>query len=201
MKTDALPHVTIRSAADLDAWLSGDGLCADGAWLIRFKKGSGEPWVPWNEVVDVLLCHGWIDSVPRKLDAARSMLLITPRRPDSPWSAANRSKVAILLEAGRMTPAGLRAVEVAKARGAWDRLVETDDLSIPADLGAALDAVSEARENFERFPKSARRAILEWITLAKRPETRARRVQDTAVKAGQNLKANHAPGRDRGPSR
>jgi uncharacterized protein YdeI (YjbR/CyaY-like superfamily) len=199
VENDTRPHLVVRTTEELDAWLSEHGSTSAGVWLVRFKSGSGEPVVAWSDVVDVLLCHGWIDSAPRKLDAARSLLLITPRRPDSAWSAVNRAKVLRLVETGRMRPAGERAIAVAKERGAWSRLEVVDNLEIPVDLGVALDGLPEARANFERFPPSSRRGILEWIALAKRPETRAARVLETAEKASRNIKANHPVGRDRGP--
>jgi uncharacterized protein YdeI (YjbR/CyaY-like superfamily) len=200
MASDSRPEVLIRSADELDRWLSQHGEASTGAWLVRFKAGSGEPQVPWSDVVDVLLCHGWIDRVPRKLDAERSLLLITPRRPGSAWSAVNRRKIEALTSEGRMRPAGLRTVATAKERGSWSRLEVIDELEVPVDLAVALASLPDAVANFARFPPSSRRGILEWIVLAKRPETRARRILETAEKASRNLKANHPAGRDKGPN-
>jgi uncharacterized protein YdeI (YjbR/CyaY-like superfamily) len=152
-------------------------------------------------VVDEALCFGWIDSLPRRLDADRSMLLLSPRKPGSGWSKVNKDKVARLTADGRMAPAGLAKVEAAKADGSWARLDAVDALAEPDDLVAALDADPAARANFDAFPRSSRRGILEWIVNAKRPETRAARIATTVALASENRKANHPAGRDAGPRR
>ena len=131
-----------------------------------------------------------LDSRGRKLDAARSQLLVTPRKPRSNWSRANKQRVARLLAAGVMAPAGCAAVEVAVANGAWTALDAVEDLVEPDDLCVALDGRPAARPAWDGFPRSARRGILEWIGKAKRAETRARRVEETARLAGQGIRAN-----------
>ena len=157
---------------------------------MTWKKGSGGPHVPYGDVVEEALCFGWVDSLPRKLDDQRSQLLVTPRKPGSRWSKLNRERVERLSAAGRMAPAGLAVVEAAKADGTWTALDAVEALEEPGDLRAALDAEPEARRQWDAFPRSTRRGILEWILAAKRPETRAARVRETAEQAARGVRAN-----------
>lgn len=195
---DAL-HVEIADLAALRAWLERNYTRPDGAWLVTWKKRPGAPYVAYEDVVDELLCFGWIDNLARRLDDARSRLWVAPRRPGSGWSKVNKTKIARLREAGRMHPAGEAAIAGAIADGSWTKLDEVETLAVPDDLAAALGAVPGARAYFDRFPPSSRRAILEWVSTAKRAETRAARVREVAEKAGQNRKANFPAGRDAGP--
>ena len=192
-------RVKIESVAALRRWLAAHHDRSGSVWLVTWKKGSGGPHVSYDQIVDECLCFGWVDSLPRSLDAGRTMLRVSPRDPKSLWSGANKRRVRRLERTGRMTGAGRRAVEAAKASGTWSFLDDVERLEVPADLVAALDATPGARRRFERFPPSSRRGILEWIKTAKRPATRARRVAETATKAAANRKANFPPGRDAGP--
>ncbi len=186
---DTYPQVEVRSRAALRAWLLLHQEREHGVWLVTFKKGQG-PHVPWGELVEELLCFGWVDSKPRKLDAQRTMLLATPRKPKSAWSKLNKDRVLALTEAGLMKPRGLKMVALAKERGTWSVLDEVDALTIPPDLRAALERAPGALANFEGFPPSTRRGILEWIVQAKKPETRAARIEETARLAAKNERAN-----------
>ncbi len=183
------PQLTVRSRAQWRTWLAVNHDQAPGVWLVRFKKGKG-PHVSYDEVVDEALAFGWIDSQPRSLDDQRSQLLVTPRKPGSRWSKINKERVVRLRAEGRMSAAGEAAVERAKRAGTWDALDHVEALAEPDDLRRALDARPEARENWNAFPRSTRRAILEWILAAKRLETRSRRITDTVQKASHNIRAN-----------
>jgi uncharacterized protein YdeI (YjbR/CyaY-like superfamily) len=158
--------------------------------LIRFKQASGEPHVPYADVVEEALCFGWVDSTPRKVDGLRSALTVTPRKPGSAWSAANRERVERLTAAGLMAPAGLAAVEVGQANGGWEALRDVEALAEPGDLRAALDAMPAARDHWDAFPPSTKRAILDWIRQAKQPATRERRVRQTVDEAAVGRRAN-----------
>ena len=136
---------------------------------MTWKKAAGARHVPYSDVVDEALCFGWIDSLPRKLDADRTMVRLSPRKPGSAWSAVNKTKIERLLADGRMTNAGLAAIDRAKADGSWSLLDSIATLSPPPDLAKALAADPAAKLNFDAFPPSVRRAILEWITQAKTP--------------------------------
>ena len=196
---DEAERVPVESARELCDWLAANGELSGSIWLVTWKKSSGRSHVPYGEIVDECLCAGWVDSLPRRLDERRTMLRLSPRAPTSAWSGVNKRRVARLEREGRMTEPGRRAVARAKANGAWEFLDDVERLEIPEDLAAALDARPGARRRFERFPDSSKRGILEWIKTAKRPATRARRVEDTAVKAAENRKANFPAGRDAGP--
>lgn len=186
--------VTVKSRAELRAWLEAHHHEQESIWLVTFKKPS-EHHVSWSDVVDEALCFGYIDSQPKRLDDERSMLRLSPRSDSSGWSGINKQKIERLTEAGRMAQAGIDAVERAKANGTWTMLDQATALEIPTDLAERLDALVPARARFEAFPKSARRAILEWIATAKKPETRARRVEETATLAQRNERANQWPKR------
>jgi uncharacterized protein YdeI (YjbR/CyaY-like superfamily) len=171
-------------------WLEQHHTRAEGVWLISYKKVTRKPRLEYDDAVEEALCFGWIDSKPNKLDAERSMLWLAPRKSGTGWSKINRDRVEKLIAAGLMAPAGLAKVEAARQDGSWYTLEAVDALQIPPDLAAALAAFPEAARNFDAFPKSVKRGILEWISTAKRPETRARRIEETARLADQNIRAN-----------
>lgn len=179
-----------ESRAAWRAWLEKHHTRKEGIWLITDKKASGRRRLTYAEAVEEALCFGWIDSKPGKLDAHRSMLWLAPRKPRSRWSRANRDRVARMIEAGLMAPAGLAKVEAAKRDGAWNALDAVESMEIPPDLAEELARYENARDHFEAFPPSAKRAILDWISTAKRQETRARRVEETARCAAKNVRAN-----------
>jgi uncharacterized protein YdeI (YjbR/CyaY-like superfamily) len=147
-----------------------------GVWLVRWRAGSDGPRIGHAELVEQALCFGWIDSTGRALDATRTMVRFTPRRPGSGWSRLNQQRVERLVAAGAMAPAGRRCVDAAKADGSWSLLDDVEDLVVPPDLDAALRARPPARQRWDALSRSVRRAALLQIGQARRPETRARRV-------------------------
>jgi uncharacterized protein YdeI (YjbR/CyaY-like superfamily) len=178
------------SRAEWRAWLEANHTRTAGVWLVTFKKATGKPRVEYDEAVEEALCFGWVDSKPNKLDDERSLLWFAPRKGGTGWSKPNKERVARMLAEGKMAPAGLAKVEAAKADGTWSLLDDVEMLTIPPDLSAALAALPPAAANFDAFPRSARRGILEWILQAKRPETRAARIAETAALAAENKRAN-----------
>jgi uncharacterized protein YdeI (YjbR/CyaY-like superfamily) len=183
-------RVHLERRADWRAWLARHAADSDGVWLVSWRNGSGRPAMTYDEAVEEALCFGWVDSRAGRLDDDRSMLRFTPRRPGSAWSRSNKQRVERLLEQGRMTEAGLRLVEQARRDGSWTLLDDVEDLVVPDDLAAALGQRPPAREHWDSFPRSVRRGILEWIVSAKRPETRRRRVLETAERAAVGERAN-----------
>ena len=183
-------QVHVESRAEWRAWLEEHHGSAPGAWVVTWKKRSGGPHVPYAELVEEALCFGWIDSKGRTLDDERSQLLMAPRRAGSGWSRPNKERVARLVAEGRMAPAGLAAVERAKADGSWAALDAVEDLIVPPDLAASFESHPPAADEWEAFPRSVRRGILEWIVAAKRPDTRARRIEETARLAARGERAN-----------
>lgn len=173
------------------AWLAEHHATAPGVWLVYHKKDSGKPSVTYAEAVEEALCFGWVDSRPNTLDDARYMQLFSPRKSGSPWSKINKRRVEDLLARGLMAPAGLAKVEAAKRDGSWNVYDGIEELTVPDDLASALAENAEAARHFEAFSPSSKKNILWWITSAKRPETRAKRVAETVELAAQNRRANH----------
>lgn len=171
-------------------WLAANHTRTEGVWLISYKKATGKPRFTYEEGVEEALCFGWIDSKGAKLDAERSMLWYAPRKPRTGWSRPNKERVQRLLAAGLMTSAGLAKVETAKQDGSWSSLDAVEALEMPPDLQTALAIHPPAEEHFAAFPRSTKRAILEWIASAKRAETRTARIDETARLAAQNVRAN-----------
>ena len=182
--------VQISSRADLREWLSKNHDRKESVWLVRFKKQVTDKHVSYDELVEEALCFGWIDSVPKKLDEDRTMVLLSPRKQGSNWSKMNKERVERLLEKGLIEEPGLEKIEAAKLDGSWDALNDVDNLVVPQDLASELDLYPSAKKNFEAFPPSTRRGILEWIHNAKREATRAKRISETASLAEENIRAN-----------
>lgn len=172
------------------AWLQAHHADRPGVFLVSWKKHTGKPALTYDEAVEEALCVGWVDSKPAKLDADRTMLWFSPRKPGSAWSRPNKQRVERLEAAGLMSEAGRRVVAAARADGSWTRLDDVEDLVVPDDLAVAFDRHAGSREQWEGFPRSAKRGILEWIVQARRPETRARRVEETARLAARGERAN-----------
>lgn len=187
---DGVQIVEINDRALWRDWLAANHTSAKGVWLLTNKTATGKPRLSYAEAVEEALCFGWIDSKPSKYDEGRSMLYYSPRKPKSNWSALNKTRVAQLLAAGLMTPAGLNMVELAQRTGTWEALNPVDALIIPEDLQAELAKHPPADVHFAAFPKSAKQGILQWILNAKRPETRQNRILETATLAAQNKRAN-----------
>lgn len=187
---DGVPAFYARDRHEWRRWLEENHTSATNLWLIMYRKASGTPSVYWSEAVDEALCFGWIDSKSNKRDGDSASLLFTRRNPKSKWSRINKEKVEKLLAAGRITPAGLAVIEAAKQNGAWAALDEVENLNLPPDLREALAANREAQTNFEAFPRSVKKGILEWILNAKRPETRQKRITETVTSSEQNIRAN-----------
>lgn len=167
-------------------WLIANHATSSGVHLVSWRRPSGKTSVPYEEAVEEALCVGWIDSVGGRLDEERALQWFSPRRPRSGWARTNKVRVQRLMADGQMLPAGLAAIDEAKANGTWTMLDDVETLVVPDDLAAALQANPPARENWDAFSRSPRRAILEWIVQAKRPETRAKRIAEAADHAARN---------------
>ncbi|MGJ9404700.1 YdeI family protein [Nesterenkonia aurantiaca] len=184
------PRIHVETRQQWREWLLAHHKTAPAAWLVSWKKATGRPALSYNEAVSEALAVGWVDSKPSKLDEERTMLYFSPRRPGSAWSRPNKLRVEQLRRSGAMTDAGERVVAQAVESGSWTLLDQVEDLIVPDDLEAAFMSNPPARENWDRFPPSTRRGILEWIVQAKRPTTRQARITQTAQKAAVNQRAN-----------
>ncbi len=182
------PMVRIAGRAALRAWLERFADSSTGVWLVT-RKGS-ERTIDYAEVVEELLCFGWIDGQARGLDDRESMQWVAPRKPGSAWSRPNKERVERLLAAGLIRPRGLAVIEAARTSGRWSALDEVEQGIEPAELAAALDAVPAARAAWDGFPRSARRALLEWLSTAKTDATRDRRIAAIVGEAAEGRRAN-----------
>jgi uncharacterized protein YdeI (YjbR/CyaY-like superfamily) len=172
-------------------WLDKNHESEKSVWLIIYKKESNTQSIYYPEAVDEALCFGWIDSKPNKRDEISFYQFFSKRNPKSNWSKVNKEKVARLMEQGLVHCAGLRMIEIAHQNGTWTALDEVENITIPDDLKALFLRNKIALDNWERFPRSSRRGILEWIMNAKKPETRHNRIDETVKLAAENIKANH----------
>lgn len=171
---DDAPIVTVRNRAELRDWLAAHHGERGPVWLACYRAHHPD-YLPPEASTEELLCWGWINSIPRALDADRSMILIAPRKAASAWSAVNKALVEKARSSGAMTPAGEAKIAAAMANGQWSFLDDVERLEVPPDLAEALGPL---RPGWEAFPRSIKRAALEWIKTAKSAETRAKRVED-----------------------
>jgi uncharacterized protein YdeI (YjbR/CyaY-like superfamily) len=183
------------SPADWRAWLQAHHETRQNIWLIYHKKHTGVPSLTWSQAVDEALCFGWIDSQAKPIDADKYMQFFCRRKPGSAWSRVNKEKIIRLTAAGLMAPAGLARIEAAKQNGSWTLLDEIEELIIPADLAAALQARPGASDFFASLSKTDKRNMLQWLVLAKRPETRQKRLAEIVELASQRLKPKQFGGR------
>jgi uncharacterized protein YdeI (YjbR/CyaY-like superfamily) len=170
-------------------WLAENHARGVGVWLVTWKAAAPGPTLGYEECVEQALCFGWVDSTNKGVDDERTMMWFAPRKRGSGWARTNKVRIERLTAAGLVAPAGQAVIDAAVADGSWTLLDDVEDLVVPPDLAAALDAVPPAREQFDAFPRSARRAILAWIATAKRPATRAGRIAATAEKAARGERA------------
>ncbi|MEL7532453.1 MAG: YdeI/OmpD-associated family protein, partial [Bacteroidota bacterium] len=187
---DGIKTFYAASQAAWREWLVQNHEQESSVWLIIFKKDSARPSVTYKLAVEEALCFGWIDSKPNKRDAESYYQYFSQRKPKSNWSAVNKKMVEKLLSEERMAPAGLTMVQLAKASGTWTALDDVENLVIPPDMEALFTDYPAAKSNWEAFPRSVKRAILEWIYNAKRSATREKRIRETLAKAEQNIRAN-----------
>jgi len=173
-----LPILAFPSQKKWEEWLVKNHQSTKGLWLKIAKKGAGTDTVNYAEALEVALCYGWIDGQKGALDAEFWLQKFTPRGPRSQWSKVNREKATVLIENGRMQPAGLAEVERAKADGRWEAAYDAQSkASVPEDLQRELDANPDAAAFFATLESYNRYAILYRIQEAKKPETRARRIE------------------------
>ncbi|HVQ12287.1 MAG TPA: YdeI/OmpD-associated family protein [Vicinamibacterales bacterium] len=172
-----LKKVQPKSRSAWRVWLEKHHAASQGIWLVFAKKHTGLPTLSYEEAVQEALCFGWIDSLMKSIDDRFHMQMFTPRKPKSRWSATNKARLAKLMKAGVMAPAGLAAVEQAKKSGSWTGYASVDALTIPPELKRALEANPDAKKNWPNYSASARRSFLHMVNDAKRPETRAKYVK------------------------
>ena len=189
MRDDA-PRVHPQDAEEWWSWLAAHhDDPVPGIWVIEWRRASDRTPVAYEDLVAAALAYGWIDGMRRTIDDERSEMWFTRRRPGSQWTALSKERVARVEASGRMTDAGRAVVERARADGTWSLLDEVERGIVPVDLAAALAERPGAREHFDAFPPGVRRSILVWVVQAKRPETRAARIRETAEQAARGAAA------------
>lgn len=171
-------------------WLEKNHETKDSVWLIIYRKTSSIPSVYYPEAVDEALCFGWIDSLPNKRDDKSYFLFFSKRDLKSNWSRVNKLKIEKLYRENKMMPQGIKMVEYAKQNGTWDALNQVDELVIPDALALLFERDMEAKKNFNSFPPSVKRGILEWILNAKQEATKLKRITQTVELAARNIRAN-----------
>ncbi|HMJ70277.1 MAG TPA: YdeI/OmpD-associated family protein [Cyclobacteriaceae bacterium] len=169
-------------------WLQANHDKKESVWLIYHKKSSKTPSMSWSDAVEEALCFGWIDSKRQAVDATTFRQFFSKRKARSLWSGINKAKVQQLISGGLMTRLGFEAIENAKKNGSWTTLDEVEKLTIPADLDIAFRKIKNAKKYFLSLSRSNKRIMLQWVALAKRPETRQKRIDEIAKLAGQNSK-------------
>jgi uncharacterized protein YdeI (YjbR/CyaY-like superfamily) len=182
-----------QSRAAWRKWLEKNHLSQQSVWVVFYAKKSAKKSITWSEAVDEALCFGWIDSKKIKIDTETSHQFFSKRKEQSTWSRINKVKVEQLIESGQMRAAGYESIALAKKNGSWTILDDVEELIVPNDLEGALSASPGAKEYFMSLSKSSRKAILQWVTLAKRPETRHKRLVEIVERAEQKLKPKHIP--------
>jgi len=182
--TAELMMLQVRNRRAWRAWLAKHHTSSPGVWLVFYKVHTKENSIPYEDTVREALCFGWVDSLIKRLDAERYLLKVTPRRPTSKWSDPNRKRWAELKEAGQLTPAGLATAPTKNTYAPKPAVPE-----LPAYIAQAVKTNSKAWEFFRKLAPTERRNFVVWIHLAKRPETRERRIRDsiTLLAAGKKL--------------
>jgi len=182
-----LPRVTPKSRKAWRIWLEKHHASSTGTWVVYAKKHSGLPSLTYADAVEEALCFGWIDSRIHPIDDDFYMQMFTPRKPKSAWSALNKTRVTRLVAAGMMSAAGLAVVKAAKTSGTWDAWKDAEELTIPPDLASAIKANPDASRHWASYTESRRREVLYRLAGAKRPETRARYLQQIIENMARNL--------------
>ena len=182
---DELPLIEPANRDELRAWFEANHATSPGARIAIGKKGNSVTTLTYEDSIEEALCFGWIDSTAGRIDADRFSVRYSPRKPGSMWARSNKERVERLIAQGRMCPAGLAAVEAAKADGSWTSIDDVEDLLVPANLASALAENPEALRFWDELPAGQRKMSLQWIGSAKRPETRAMRIAETVRAASE----------------
>ena len=188
MKENEPEHFYASTSKEWRDWLQKNHQKKQSVWLIQYKIKSGKPTLSWSHAVDEALCFGWIDSIRKTIDDESYKQLFSKRKKNSVWSKVNKEKVKQLVDSERMTAAGFASVDMAKQNGSWTILDEVEELIIPNDLEKKFKSNRCSKLFFLSLSKSVRKAMLQWLVLAKQKETRQKRVNEIATLASVQLK-------------
>jgi len=188
--TEAMNPIFFDSRQDFRTWLQENHDTSDELWLGYFKKDADETGIGYGESVEEAICFGWIDGLIHGIDERTYKRRFTPRRPDSKWSKSNKDRVRVMIEAGRMTPAGMKLVEAARESGEWEKAYRlADDHDVPVELEQALKENATAWKNFQAFSNTDKHAFIALVEQAGTEKTRRRRIDRTVELAEQGLRA------------
>ena len=185
-----MKQVYVKTRDEWRDWLTQNHDEGAGIWLVFFKKHTGKPTLEYDAAVEEALCFGWIDSIIKKLDEERYVRKFTPRKPESRWSASNQKRIEKLITQGRMHESGMLSVQKAKESGLWEK---TDrpmiSFEIPEEFGSALATNEKAKVFFDQLAPTYQKQFIGWVSIAKRQETRDRRVRESIalLEQGQKL--------------
>lgn len=179
IKTEHFEKVEVKSSEELRQWLLKNYPQRESVWLVTYKKSEVGKYVSREEVLDELLCFGWIDGIRRKLDETRTMQLIAPRKAQH-WAKTYKDRAQKLMDENRMHEAGFQSIQSGKESGLWNFMDDVDNLVIPDDLNAVLQQLEGAKGFFDQINDSSKRFVLRWIKLAKTQKTRMNRINKIA---------------------
>jgi uncharacterized protein YdeI (YjbR/CyaY-like superfamily) len=161
-------------------WLTEHHIGVAEVWLIFYKKETGKPTIDYEDAVEEALCFGWIDSIIKKIDDKKYARKFTPRKDKSMWSDLNKKRANKMIKAKRMTEIGFAKIKAAKKSGLWEKDGRPQiSFEVPPDLAKALAKNKKAKENFDQLAPSYRRQYIGWIAVAKRAETKKRRIKES----------------------
>jgi len=180
LKTEDFNQIEISSQEELRSWLLSNHTQSKSVWLITYKKCVEDKYVSRWDVLDELICFGWIDGIRRKLDDKKTMQLISPRRVEH-WAKTYKDRAEKLINDGRMHTSGLESIEVSKSNGLWNFMDDVDGLVVPKDLSLELSKHRGATDFFEKINPSSKRFVLRWIKLSKTEKTRKNRINKVAL--------------------
>lgn len=176
----AMKQLYVTNRDQWREWLSGHYATESGIWLIFYKKKTSKPTIGYEAAVEEALCFGWIDSIIKRVDAKKYARKFTPRKDNSNWSALNKKRADKMIKQGKMTYFGLAKIQTAKKTGLWDQDCRPKiSFEIPPEFAKALAGNKKAKENFDKLATSYRRHYIGWITVAKRAETKKRRIDES----------------------
>jgi uncharacterized protein YdeI (YjbR/CyaY-like superfamily) len=176
-----MKSLEVQDRSEWRDWLAEHHDQETEIWLVYYKKGTGVASIDYNSSVEEALCYGWVDSLIKKIDDRKYARKFTPRKDDSKWSPSNIKRVKKLIEEGSMTEVGLQKVEAAKQSGHWDEPAQSPELSFEMhpEFARALNENERAKKTFERLAPTYQKQYLGWIEVAKRPETRQKRIEES----------------------
>lgn len=169
-------------------WLLENHNKKQSIWLVHYNKKSNMPSVSWSDAVDEALCFGWIDSTRKSLEIDKFIQFFTKRKPTSVWSKINKEKIERLKQEGLLMPAGLESISIAQQNGTWNILDDVEELEISEDLEKEFNTREGSKEYFLSLSKSVKKSMLQWIKLAKRPETRQKRIVELVEHANRKIR-------------